>query len=930
MKKFLSLVLALVMTMSLFTISAGATEFKDLTDVDSIEHKEAVELFNKIGIITGYEDGSFGPEKTITREQAAKIIAIMALGNDAANKLGAEKAPFPDVPATSQFAGYIGYCVSAGIIDGYKDGTFKPKGTLTGYQFAKMLLGVLGYGVKDEYVGTNWALNVARDGATIGLFDDATVTAGLINRDNATQIAFNALNSNLVTYSELLGTYTAYNMMTQTLLGTLASNIFSLTTATKTDGYGYNTHAWRQNGKIITGYYMTDKVLGTETDSSLTGNQLFNAYGWDVNANGTYPTVPVYVNGTLEYNWDPSTALKSVATKYIAKGYTVNFVDVKENINGNMVFDGNVEKIIVTIPYLAEVTAVKAATSSANRSVTLKVYAEKSGQAASWTINNVETEQFEKGDMLLVTPSSNTSAGFQEPLSMVKAQSVEGKVTAYYSNSTTDNNGSVTVDGTKYNYNFIFASSKNLALGDSLAQGSYLLNKSIYTFYLDNVGNVIGAKVKDSAVSDYAYIIAKGEDAFQAENIAKVLTSDGKITTYTVSSKSDAAAYDSDGNGSDTGAAKGELYSYSVNTNGEIVLSELVNPYYAVENKTINSFTKGYSVIKYDTNQVVYATDETVFMYYNKDTGAVATYTGKSNAPSITKAKAVASLAYEVKSGTNYATFIVIVDKAENSLTDNYVYSLSTTWVGNAQDANGDPVYYYDVIMNGEKVTIASEQTSLPAVGVYQYAYNEAQFAGDTANNVLVGVYDLTPATAGVVGSGSTTGDYKANVAVGVSSNGNVMVSADTKEEFVIAPETKITDISDKNNIVTNATIAVGDTITVVYKVVSGLQVADAVYITAHMPVTISKASLSITGAAGTTDTVVVTTKTADAISVSAVSKDTGIATVSTSSGTSGDYTNETITVTSVADGNTTVEITVTKGTDSVTFVIPVAVDVTP
>ena len=150
MKKFLSLVLALVMTMSLVTISAGATEFKDLTDVDSIEHKEAVELFNKIGIITGYEDGSFGPEKTITREQAAKIIAIMALGNDAASKLGVEKAPFPDVPADSQFAGYIGYCVSAGIIDGYKDGTFKPKGTLPGYQFAKMLLGVLGYGVNDE------------------------------------------------------------------------------------------------------------------------------------------------------------------------------------------------------------------------------------------------------------------------------------------------------------------------------------------------------------------------------------------------------------------------------------------------------------------------------------------------------------------------------------------------------------------------------------------------------------------------------------------------------------------------------------------------------------------------------------------------------------------------------------------------------------
>lgn len=930
MKKFLSLVLALVMTMSLVVVSAGATEFKDLTDVDEIEHAEAVELLNKIGIITGYEDGSFGPEKTITREQAAKIIAIMALGNDAASKLGVEKAPFPDVPATSQFAGYIGYCVSAGIIDGYTDGTFKPKGTLTGYQFAKMLLGVVGYGVNDEYVGSNWALNVARDGASTGLFDDATVTAGLLDRDNAAQIAFNALNMNLVAWSELLGSYIAQNLMTQTLLGTLAENIFGLTTTGKVDGYGYNTHAWRQSGKIITGYYMTDKIIGTETDSSLTGNQLFNAYSWDVNAN-VYANVPVYVNGTLEDNWNPGTALKSVATKYIGKGYTVNFVDVKEQLpNGTWVFDGNVEKIVVTIPYLAKVEAVNAATSSTDRSVNLTVYAEGASSAGALTVNKVETEDFAKGDYILVTPSSNTSAGFQEPLDMVKAETVEGTVTAFYKNDATNNNGSVTVDGVKYNYNFIFAAAKNVALGDDIAQnGSYTLNKGTYTFFLDNVGNVIGFKVKDSAVSDYAYIIAVGEDSFKRNNIVKALTSDGKIATYTVSSKSDDDAYDN-GVALDTYASPEELYSYSINASGEIVLSELVAPYgaYDADATTVNSFTKGYSVIT-TSGGVVYATDETVFMYYNPATGNVTTYTGKSNAPSITSAKD-ASVAYETKSGVNYATYIVIAAKAENSLTDNYVYSLSTTWVGYTQDVNGDPIYYYDVIMNGAKVTIASEQTSLPAVGVYQYAYNEAQFAGDTANNVLAGVYDLAPATAGVVGSSSTNGDYKANVAVGVSSNDNVMVSADNKEQFVISPETKITDISDKNNIVTDATIAVGDTITVVYKVVSGLQVADAVYITAHMPVTISKASVAISGAVGTTDTIVVTTKTADGITVAAASKDTGVATVGTSSSTSGDYTNETITVTSVAAGSTTVEITVTKGASTVTFVIPVSVTVTP
>ena len=871
MKKFLSLVLALVMTMSLVTISAGATEFKDLTDVDSIEHKEAVELFNKIGIITGYEDGSFGPEKTITREQAAKIIAIMALGNDAASKLGAEKAPFPDVPATSQFAGYIGYCVSAGIIDGYKDGTFKPKGTLTGYQFAKMLLGVIGYGVNDEYVGTNWALNVARDGATIGLFEDATVTAGLIDRDNATQIAFNALNSSLVAWSDLLGAYTAYsfNMGNQTLLGTLAQNIFGLTTATKADGYGYNTHAWRQNGKVITGYYMTDKIIGTETDSSLTGNQLFNAYSWDVNNDGTYPTVPVYVNGTLEGNWNPSTALKSVAIKYIGKGYTVNFVDVKENIGGNMVFDGNVEKIVVTIPYLAEVTAVKAATSSADRSVTLKVYAEKSGEAASWTINNVETEEFAKGDMILVTPSSNTSAGFQEPLDMVKAETVEGKVTAFYKNDATNNNGSVTVDGVKYNYNFIFASSKNLALGDDLGQDGYSLNKATYTFYLDNVGNVIGVKVKDDAVNDYAYIIDKGTDVF--DQAVKVLLSNGTIGTYIVSSKSG-------DNAKGAKIEKGEIFSYSINSNGQIVLDTLTGSYAqqlnalaTTTNEDVNTanavsgnntvaqgsivnFTKGYSVINMSGSKVVYADDSTVFVYYEDD-GTVNVYTGKSNAPSISN-MAASVVTKTSSTGTKYATYVVVHGEPANSLTDNYVYVLDNTYFGYSQNAEGDNVYFYNVIKDGVKTAIACEESTL-RIGVYQYGMND-KFAGDSANEIEAGQYTCAQATIN-----NDKGPVATGIKINVSSNDNVIVDPTNGYQYVIGTETKITDIRDRNNIVEGASIEAGQVVTVVFSEVSGLRVAKAIYITGDAEYTV--ANPTVDGAANSNITATVNANTVSA-----------------------------------------------------------------
>ena len=60
MKKFLSLVLALVMTMSLVTVSAGA---KDFTDASSVTYTEAAEVMKTIGVIDGFEDAPSSPPR---------------------------------------------------------------------------------------------------------------------------------------------------------------------------------------------------------------------------------------------------------------------------------------------------------------------------------------------------------------------------------------------------------------------------------------------------------------------------------------------------------------------------------------------------------------------------------------------------------------------------------------------------------------------------------------------------------------------------------------------------------------------------------------------------------------------------------------------------------------------------------------------------
>jgi hypothetical protein len=200
MKKFLSLVLALVMTMSLVVVGASAKTF---TDSSKINYKDAVDVVSACKIIDGYTDGSFNPTGTLTRGAAAKIICNMILGPTTAAALGADAAPFKDVPANHTFAGYIAYCAQQGIINGFADGTFRPAATVTGYQFMKMLLGALGYDGKIEgFTGDNWSVNVAKIALNISLDDgnDNFVGSKAMTREEACLYAFNTLKATMVEY----------------------------------------------------------------------------------------------------------------------------------------------------------------------------------------------------------------------------------------------------------------------------------------------------------------------------------------------------------------------------------------------------------------------------------------------------------------------------------------------------------------------------------------------------------------------------------------------------------------------------------------------------------------------------------------------------------------------------------------------------------
>ena len=313
MKKFLSLVLALVMTMSLVTVSAGA---KDFTDSSKINYSEAVDVMSAAKVIDGYAEGDFRPSTTLTRGAAAKIICNMILGPTTASALVADAAPYKDVPANHTFAGYIAYCQKEGIISGYADGTFRPANSLTGYAFMKMLLGALGYKADVEgYTSPNWSINVAKQAINAGLNkglkgDFNGVKA--VNREEACLYAFNTLKATMVEYDTTItiGGVTVAgarkDVTNSASIETIknddkmqfAERYFTKLTkkSNVTDDFGRPAVTWINN-KTEVGTYVDYTTLVSSYTAKVKGGEVYNDIG---SAAAKFDEVTYYVDGKVQ------------------------------------------------------------------------------------------------------------------------------------------------------------------------------------------------------------------------------------------------------------------------------------------------------------------------------------------------------------------------------------------------------------------------------------------------------------------------------------------------------------------------------------------------------------------------------------------------------------------------------------------------------
>ncbi len=129
-RRIFSTVLSVILLVCVLALSGAAKEF---TDMENHWSKTFVDYGVENGYINGYDDGTFRPDKTVTRAEFSKMINT-ALGIESKSE-----AEFSDVSKNDWFYNEVLKAVYAGYVSGYENGTFRPNNTITRQEAAVIL-----------------------------------------------------------------------------------------------------------------------------------------------------------------------------------------------------------------------------------------------------------------------------------------------------------------------------------------------------------------------------------------------------------------------------------------------------------------------------------------------------------------------------------------------------------------------------------------------------------------------------------------------------------------------------------------------------------------------------------------------------------------------------------------------------------------------
>ena len=782
LKKVLSLVLALAMALSLMT-AAFAADASDYKDYSKVTYKEAVDVMTAAGIFNGGDGNNFNPDATLNREQAAKIITYMLVGQEKADKLTATIAPYADVAANRWSAGAIAYCTDAGIIAGDGNGRFNPTAPVLGTQFAKMLLVALGYDPKiEKLVGNEWAIKTAK----LALSDDVDLDNGMeklslsdnLTREQAAQMAFNAMKATLVEYEDkggdiIIGDITINNGATKAtpVTSKVKADATSISDDKTADGYYTVEFAEKyckdlkvstksadqvdSFGRPATTWVYDGSTVGTyadDADDSIVLNKSINAQKaivtdsdyMNYSEDDVASKIAVYVNGDKQ----SATSYKDLANLTLQAG---DEIETFEND------DNEIETIAVLRYSLAQIDEIETKLSSTYT---------KQGASVSITLQNLNengigntyydkydadsdkelagyTSDYKEGDVLAVALKGGNSSVV---LDSYVAESAAGKITKY-------NNGSkanISLDGTEMSLHAYVDAGATTAT----AMGSLTLNldDTDYTVYTDKNGYVIGIDEGESAkITDVYYVtgVVRDQSRYTTYYAQAVSIEEGTVTEFQIKD-SDSATM------SALGIAAGDTWAGNFETvKGLFTFSKSGSSYTAKAYTGSNTYTVianskapaaiGDDLAKDDTKMTVagekiYLNDTTKYVKVEddgKDIG-VTTAVGGTSAKKANGNNTTTAIAITKKDGKNeVASYVILVSDKFSGSSDDVVFvkEVSKNKVS-YKDKDGDyqtgynvELFYLDGTGKIENATV--EGSTAPAIGFYTWDKS------DDAENVI-------------------------------------------------------------------------------------------------------------------------------------------------------------------------------------------------
>ena len=552
LKKVLALVLAVAIMMSI-VVTASAKDYSDVKD--DTNYADAIDALSGLGILDGFTDGSFQPEGTLTRAQAAKIVAIVhnaatnkKIQSDIADLYKNAQNSFVDCNGSWALP-YINYCRITGLADGMTVTTYEPNRVLTGVQFLKLMLTTLGFDTaKEGYTGTGWDINVLNRANEIGL------TAGLadgwqgikeLKRGEAAQILYNALTKYIVEYGQLIkvdsvnGTFKNAFVSNEHVAqsGYTLGGKMGITIARGTDDYRRPGYAWSYG--TWKAFYI-DTPVATYT-TAVTECDILKALGV-----AETKTTPVTLDGrSSSTKTEAGKLLKEAALNYYAVDgfkYTTLVMahDWQKNCQKTQYLNGETESwktrlfggqgdltqvfktedgvVITTVhTFLGTVYSVvknNKFSHAGAESSTIKVWIQGAhenapvyGAAELSAAKGVSTTAYAANTMVLATLSfkdteaknltgdyTGNTAADAYIVETAAAESKTGKLTGA---SGKDYEETVSIDGTKYPANCRFAYGKDTAMNMANSGKSY-------TFYFDTHGNVIGC---ENVTASSSYVV---------------------------------------------------------------------------------------------------------------------------------------------------------------------------------------------------------------------------------------------------------------------------------------------------------------------------------------------------------------------------------------------------------------------------------------